>query len=92
MIGIELRISAGISEICSMLLEYLPKLKPLNDPNVGKSTIHGAYGLEYVKSRSPGFIPYHPPRAGAGPFRLQEQWATVRILGTSWGSLNVEHL
>ena len=50
-----------------MLLEYLPKLKPLNDPNVGKSTIHGAYGIEYVKSRSPGFIPCHPPRP-LGPF------------------------
>ena len=34
---------------------------PLNDPNVGKYTLHGAYGLEYVKSRSPGFIPCHPP-------------------------------
>ena len=30
--------------ICSMVLEYITIIYPINGPNVGKYTIHGAYG------------------------------------------------
>jgi hypothetical protein len=61
--------------ICSMVLEYLPTFARTKSPNVGKYTIHGAYG--YLKTLE--------GRHRVGVEKPVSEWGTrARALYIAW--------